>query len=257
MRGLTADELLAVWEWGLARSNLERGCALLAAGCPEDDSTDLLQLSVPRRDDRLLRLREITFGARLDCQLLCPACQEQLEMSFQTGDLLAPEQGGAQEADESWQFEHEGWTVRFRLPNSADLFAATAQPDRHEARRVLLDRLVVEVESPTAPDASGTTEMTHLPAGAPEPIERQLLAELEQRASASRPEFALQCPACGHSWVAAFDIVSFFWAEVEAWSQRTLREVSMLASAYGWSEAAILALSPWRRQAYLQMIGHA
>ena len=65
----------------------------------------------------------------------------------------------------------------------------------------------------------------------------------------------LSCPACNHHWQSVFDIVSFFWSEIHAWAQRTLREIHALASAYGWREADILALSPRRRQLYLEMIG--
>ena len=67
--------------------------------------------------------------------------------------------------------------------------------------------------------------------------------------------FSITCPACGHAWQAIFDIVSFFWREVNAWSYRLLYEVHLLASAYGWREADILAMSPWRRQCYLEMTG--
>ena len=35
---------------------------------------------------------------------------------------------------------------------------------------------------------------------------------------------------------------------------RFLRDVHTLASTYGWREADILALSPWRRQYYLALI---
>ena len=68
-------------------------------------------------------------------------------------------------------------------------------------------------------------------------------------------ELALRCPACGHVWPAAFDIGSFFWAEVDAWARVLLSEIHTLASAYGWREADVLALSPWRRRCYLELIG--
>jgi hypothetical protein len=63
------------------------------------------------------------------------------------------------------------------------------------------------------------------------------------------------CPSCGHQWRAFFDIAAFFWAEIAAQARRLLREVHILASAYGWREADILAMSARRRQAYLEMIG--
>jgi hypothetical protein len=65
---------------------------------------------------------------------------------------------------------------------------------------------------------------------------------------------ALTCPACRHQWRSIFDIVTFFWIELDVWARRTLRDVHALARAYGWREADILALSPQRRQCYLEMI---
>jgi len=68
-------------------------------------------------------------------------------------------------------------------------------------------------------------------------------------------QLSLTCPACSQSSSAAFDIASFLWTEVEAWARRTLRDVHVLATAYGWREADLLALSPTRRRLYLDMIG--
>jgi hypothetical protein len=65
----------------------------------------------------------------------------------------------------------------------------------------------------------------------------------------------LSCPACRHRWLAVFDIVSFLWSEIDASARRTLQDVHRLATAYGWREPDILALTPWRRQVYLEMAG--
>jgi hypothetical protein len=48
--------------------------------------------------------------------------------------------------------------------------------------------------------------------------------------------------------------VSFFWNEINTWAYRMLRDVHALATAYGWREADIVAMSPWRRQVYLDMV---
>ena len=62
------------------------------------------------------------------------------------------------------------------------------------------------------------------------------------------------CPACGVLTMALFDVVSFFWAEIEAWVTRTARDVHALASAYGWREADILGMGNARRQLYLSLL---
>jgi hypothetical protein len=67
-------------------------------------------------------------------------------------------------------------------------------------------------------------------------------------------QLALTCPVCDQQWQATFDIAAFFWSEINAWAHRILHEVHTLASAYGWREADILAISPGRRQIYLDMV---
>ena len=53
------------------------------------------------------------------------------------------------------------------------------------------------------------------------------------------------------------DAGQLLWEEIEARALVLLREVHHLASAYGWSEAQILALTPARRASYLAMAGAA
>ncbi len=65
----------------------------------------------------------------------------------------------------------------------------------------------------------------------------------------------LKCGACGNEWQAPFDILGYFWAELAVHARRLLREVDVLARAYGWREADILSLSGRRRRAYLELSG--
>jgi hypothetical protein len=81
-----------------------------------------------------------------------------------------------------------------------------------------------------------------------------IAARMEETDLPAAMHLTLSCPGCGYKWQAAFDIASFFWSEIHAWANRTLREVHTLASRYGWREREILAMSPWRRQAYLNMV---
>ncbi|MCA8929894.1 MAG: hypothetical protein KDC18_17680, partial [Alphaproteobacteria bacterium] len=65
--------------------------------------------------------------------------------------------------------------------------------------------------------------------------------------------FALTCPECGTAFETPFDPPAFVWQELAAVASRLLWEVDQLARAYGWPEADILALSPLRRRAYLEI----
>jgi hypothetical protein len=50
-----------------------------------------------------------------------------------------------------------------------------------------------------------------------------------------------------------FDVVSYFWGEIEDWAMRLFRDVHSLAAAYGWSEREIIGMSARRRRLYLEL----
>jgi len=243
MCALSASELLEAWERSAIEPPVRRGLALLVAASPGMTPEQFAQLSVGERDARLLQLREAVFGPRLSSLANCPACGETVESDF-TANSLEGVPGEA--APESMALSAEGFEVCFRLPNTLDLeaVARASQPDRAKVR--LLERCVVSAEQGGVPIGA---------AALPPSVINALSEAMEAADPLANIELALACPSCGHRWSAALDIGSFFWAELNAWAGRTLREVHLLASAYGWTEAEVLALSPWRRQAYLQMVG--
>jgi hypothetical protein len=88
MCSLSPAELLPVWERGADSPPAAQAALLLAAACPETPPEELARLSVGQRDALLLELRGRVIGSRLDCRVECPACQEPLEWSGGTADLL-------------------------------------------------------------------------------------------------------------------------------------------------------------------------
>ncbi len=79
-------------------------------------------------------------------------------------------------------------------------------------------------------------------------------AAMERADPRSAIELALACPACGAQWSTPFDIASFLGGEISIAAERLARDVHDLARAYGWREADIVAMSPWRRQLYLDLV---
>ena len=100
-----------------------------------------------------------------------------------------------------------------------------------------------------------TTDDQELPASElPDAVMEAVTNRMAQADPQADVQLAIRCPNCGHQWEAPFDIGSFLWTEIHACAMRLLREIHALASAYGWREADILALSPRRRQAYLELL---
>jgi|SRR5215217_1737018 len=242
MRALTASELLGAWEAGYPHSAPGRALALLCAAWPERSPGELARLPVGARDALLLAAREGTFGSALVGLVPCPPCGEQVELAFEVNDIRVPHGASAPEVLE---VERGGHAVRFRLPDSRDLAALVAGRGG-AGREGMLARCVVEARR----------EGAHVDVGElPEDVIGAIADAMEAADPQARVELATTCPACGHQWAAAFDIAEFFWREVEAWAQRTLRDVHTLARLYGWSEEHILGMSPWKRQRYLELAG--
>lgn len=242
MRAPSASELLGVWEQGLARSSAQRALLLLGVACADLPPERLARLSIGQRDGHLLALRECLFGPRLTSLAACPACAEKVEARFQVADLrVSP----PEETPDFLTLTTGGFEFRFRLPDSLDLARLDPAADLAENQRRLLETCVIEARRDKRPVA-----VKDLPSEAVDAISDQMAAADPQ----AEIRLAMSCPQCAHHWQAPFDIASFIWTEIHAWVTRLLREVHALASAYGWREADILALSPWRRQAYLELI---
>ena len=229
-----AAQLLDVWEQGLELPPPRRALALLGAVCPDTSGEALAALTLGHRDDLLLELRAHLFGSRLEIVVPCPSCGEPLESALDVGDLrigaLAPPREQSVRLDDR--------TIRFHAPTAGDLVDLPADPAT--ARIALLARCMIDA----------TPAVDTLPESAVDAISTAMAAADPH----ADTELALVCPACGHRWQSAFDIAAFLWREIDAWAQRTLREVHALARGYGWREHDILALTPTRRQIYLAMI---
>jgi hypothetical protein len=243
MHALLPNELLEVWERGASLSATERALLILATAYTELTPGQIAELSVGQRDRQLLALREQTFGPRLDCVATCPSCAVQLEFRVNAGDICS---ALPKEPDGSLEVTHADYFVEFRLPNSLDLARLDPAADLETNRERLLEHCVIAARC-----AKTEVTTTEIPAAVSTVIAERMAAADPQ----ADVQLALDCPHCQHTWQTPFDIVSYLWSEIQAWATRLLREVHSLASAYGWREAEVLALSPWRRQAYLELIG--
>lgn len=242
MNALSASKMLSVWERASGQSAVERALALLAVACPEQTPEELARLSIGRRDRLLLTLREWTFGSRLLGRVPCQSCGEALELTFNVSDICAPEA----EISDALTLKVDDYEVYFRLPNSHDLSVISDSDDVSDGRQRLLARCLLRV---TQDGEQGALE------GLPEHAQEAVAQRMAEADPQSDVQLHLSCPACGHRWLAAFDIVSYFWSEINAWAHRILREVHVLAAAYNWREEDILAMTPRRRHIYLEMVG--
>ncbi|HRJ53109.1 MAG TPA: hypothetical protein PLE99_10090 [Candidatus Thiothrix moscowensis] len=245
MHTLSAAQLLDIWEAGLGLDMNSRASLLLAAILPEQAEADLAGFSIGERDYYLLHIRQMLFGSRMVNIAQCPHCQERLEWESDMTDLSAAGDG-KYPLGTALEMQDAGYQVRFRLPNSRDITLLLQQPSATASPQSLLQQCVLEVRNPKGKPIS----LEQLPTSS----QQALSQAMEAADPLARIDIGLTCPACGNQWQALFDIAAFLWAEIQGWAERTLRSVHVLAKAYGWAEADILAMTPTRRQLYLGMV---
>lgn len=244
-----AATLLDTWETALALPPVWRALHLLLWFRRDLDRAALEAMSVGARNRELLALRRRLFGEEIAALATCPQCGETLDLQMLTGDLLQAEEAVAQSNGPTlpggdWRDLAIGSVdepIRWRPLRTGDLLATAYIADADAMRVALLDRCI---ETPAT-----------LPAAA---LSAETLSSIVAGMAAADPHaemrLELSCPACANAWLAPIDIVTFLWREIDDWANRTLREVHRLASAYGWTQDEILALTARRRAFYLELI---
>ena len=236
----SADQLVRAWETGTGLSPPARAIELLAALEPDTSRSIVASLSLGERDRRLLRLRRALFGPVLDATVACPHCDERVELAVDVELLLVqPTDASARPA-----IDVEDLTVEFRLPTSSDLLELGRSRCGLTATS-LMRRCITRVVREGA-DASSFTLSQAVCAAV-----SSKMAELDPQADV---QLAMSCPSCQQKWSSDLDVVAYLWAELTAGVRSLLADVHRLASAYGWQEADILAMSRQRRSAYLELI---
>lgn len=245
MAALDESRLLDVWEDARARPSVRRPLALLRIASPEASDAELGALRVGEAERRLLALHERLFGPALRGVCECSACGVPLEVHATTTALLAaaPDTGEAEASPVL--VSCDGWRVECRPPTGADLAAAADATDAAAAHRALLDRCVVAAwcDGVAAP-------ADHLPAF----VVAAVAARMEEADPLGDVRLTLRCADCDAAWAVPFEAAPFLLARLDGWARGVMRAVHVLASAYGWSEAEVLALRPARRRAYLDLV---
>jgi hypothetical protein len=271
-RPLAGERLLAAWEDGARCHEVYRPLALLAAALREtghgEEPAALAALPVAERDLLLVRLREATFGPDLEVFGRCTACGTPLEFTMRADEVAKGLEAAAAEACVEWT--ESGRRYRIRPATTDDLAATLTAPDAGAAETLLLARCLeaedvavtgaegaVEgaVEADGTEDAATDDRDDGAVPGSASSFPASVVSRFAELHAAAEVGCAVDCPACATHQVLDLDIGRFLWREVTVAARRLLAEVHLLACAYGWAEQDILALSPARRAAYLELAG--
>ncbi len=218
------------------------------------------RLLVADRDYLLLRLRQATFGDRVESTLRCPGegCGEKIDVAFSIAGFAVRE---SRDKGPTYRMElspaaavatgdgDRHREIRFRLPTGADqeLYAPLFRQRPQRAVSALLRHLVVAI-GPV--DEPGEELLARLGAEA--------CAEIEGAMEAVAPDVDLAldiaCPECAHAFTLPFDLQGFLLAELGSHRGLLLREVHYLAFHYHWSEREILEMPRDKRRRYIEVL---
>lgn len=144
-----------------------------------------------------------------------------------------------------FEYEIEGFKLKFRLPNSKDIVKALQNGGHTPNPQGILMDCIIDLQK------NGDNYPI-------DQVPESVLIAVEQEMDKKDPQahicMLLHCPTCQQAWEAPFDILSYLWVEIDGWARHTLQEVYMLAGAFHWSEQDILQMGPYRRQLYLEML---
>jgi hypothetical protein len=233
MKPLNDRDLLQLWEHGSSMHPLDRALLTLGAALPDISEGTLADWPLGRRNTALIALRCACFGPRLQAWVACARCAEKMEFELD-GTVLA------QRADDAAYGEPISVDGQmFRLPTTRDVARVVQESDPDRAAQRLVDACLVARDDLSA-GAVADLEKVGRQMSLADPMAEILIN--------------LRCPACGNENNPPLDIGSFLWVEIEVRAKRLLLDVHTLASAYGWMEQAVLALSEQRRATYLEMV---
>ena len=220
------SDFLAFWEAGVCVHPLERA-ALLVSWIDGVSRETAAGMTIDQRDRELFKFCNYCFGPTIELMLVCEECGVESESAFAISDVLSTAPVPCE-----FSIVHSGRQLTCRHPNSHDLACAISADN---PRKTLLSSLVKEEE----PDEA-------------------MLSMIEQHMAehAGLADFSIAnvCPDCGHVTETPFDILDFVWRRIRVEARRILRDIDVLAQAYGWTSSDILALSPQRRAAHIAMV---
>jgi hypothetical protein len=236
---LDGRALLSLWEHALAQPPSARGDALLQAASDGEPRPR----TIGERNARLANVHARLFGSEIALLSHCPACGTAVQFSgdCETLSMQAP----STSLMPTHRLVVDDHQVDFRLPDSADVAAASMCDTEEDFARALLQRCVLACSC-----GAGAIPPNQLPVSVLDALSRRMEA-LDPAACVS---FDVDCPQCSTRWDARLDMAPLVWQKVQAAAERLLLDIDSLARAYGWTESDVLALTPTRRAAYLQMV---
>ena len=232
-----AAELVRLWAQGCGRPAAARVREFLAA---LDDRARHDPLGVHQQ--RALALHRAVVGRPIEAVVACPGCGTDNEFTVPIAQICAV---AAPAPDAAARLAVAGGEARFRLPTVADL-DAVAGASYDEGLRALAARTRLDADPPDLTDPTDA-DLTEADLA-------RLAQAWEELDPAGSVQVHLSCAGCGADLAADVAVAEFVARDLDRTVDGLLRDVDVIARAYGWSEDAILGLPAERRRRYVDLV---
>lgn len=232
------DLLTLLDHWSVEPGPADHGrlaALLIARGA---DKPALGEESLGERNRRLIALHDEWATGEIEARVTCAACT--------TANSFAVPKAAMRELpppppDAVVSVVHAGRSLRYRLPAMADIAAVAGIGAMPAMRAAMLDRCALD---------SDGVPTSQLDAATIDAIE----AGFDQLDPLASIVVESACSDCGAAIAARVDLAAFVAADIDRIHAALLRDIDAIAAAYGWAEAAIVALPADRRTRYVAMI---
>jgi len=241
LRQPTGVEDLLLLETPLAAPDLALTLIAQLVQTVNHTSSDWGDLSVSDFEFLLLSLRQMQCGDWIRTDTVCRGaeCGRRVDVSFQIQDYFAHH--APRRSPHVTPTETPGWfqlhhpEVTFRLPTIADQIALTHHPNPEQELRQRCIR----------------------PGDISAKVRRRVETAMSALAPVLSDDLHGYCAECGSTVKLFFDVQQFTLQELRFQAASVYEEIHLLASAYQWTEAVILALPQRRRQQYADYVRQA
>lgn len=195
------------------------------------------RLAVADRDRVLVRVHLDLYGPIIATTLTCRGCGERFDLDFRLDDLAAHCEPTDPYAPASTAAADEVWRVgdlEFRPLTGDDELAVLGKREPADALFHRVTRTASGVDDDARGDVADALARLTPPVAAP---------------------IGAGCPECGAHQTAEFDVQRFLLTRMLGERPRLWRSVHLIATAYHWSRAEILALTREERETYADAVG--
>jgi hypothetical protein len=203
-------------------------------------------LTVGDRVALMLHLRRLTFGDKIQCTIVCPACKEAMSLDTPASNLIQPPI--LQPKSEYIVNTDNNFVLTLRPITGAD------QESLFEKKDDDLDDLQSHNQTEMLIRSCITSSDPPLPDNLTDDFLGMASSKLEELDPQANLIFDICCPVCQHSFQASFNTEDYIFQEIYANHKQLEREVHWLAFNYHWSEDSILSLPIKKRKRYVELI---